>query len=288
MPLSESTQKCDGMLCQRPGTLRCSGCRGADPETLYCSQKCQKEDWKYHKAYCGKQAYVFHVYLLGSNKPKITRKVAIPSWWTFHQFHFALQYIFLPWQNTHLHMFQFCKQVGTAQGQPDFGFSREVLLELCPEGDASTSDRWYEERNIRLSDVYGEGGRLRPRILIDGNVAPLLYQYDFGDNWEHKITFVKSELARAARPLVKEAYGCGPVEDSGGIEGWKRVKKAFAAVSPTSEQLELRGWAKSVSGREDFNALEEPNVTHLNYEGRWENHERGFREGERPLRDSQF
>lgn len=33
-----------------------------------------------------------------------------------------------------------------------------------------------------------------------------------------------------------------------------------------------------------FNALEEPNVTHLNYEGRWENHEREFRADERSLR----
>lgn len=62
---------------------------------------------------------------------------------------------------------------------------------------------------------------------------------------------MKSELARAARPLVKEAVGCGPVEDSGGIPGWNRVKKAFAAVSPTPEQEEHKQWARWVSGREE-------------------------------------
>lgn len=126
-----------------------------------------------------RQAYVFHVEILGSSKPKITRKVAIPSWWTFKQFHFALQYIFLPWQNSHLHVFQFLKQLRNLNVRVPSTFSREVLLELSDDVEHARNN-WYDERNIRLSDVYGEDGRLRPTVLVNGNIAPLLYQYDFG------------------------------------------------------------------------------------------------------------
>ncbi|KIJ29716.1 hypothetical protein M422DRAFT_268844 [Sphaerobolus stellatus SS14] len=281
--MSSTTQKCADMLCHRNGVLKCSRCKGADPETFYCSPECQKSDWRWHKKFCGKQAYVFDVELLGSSNPKITRKVAVPSWYTFKQFHFVLQYIFGPWQNCHLHTFSFLKELGNQRIRSDFSIRKEILLELCHEGDVEyVSQNWFDEREVKLSDVYEEDGRLRSKIMVNGNFAPLLYEYDFGDGWEHKITFVKSELARAARPLVKEAVGCGPVEDSGGIQGWNKVKEAFAATQPTTEQLERRQWAREVSGLEErYNPLAEPDVIVMNYEGRWENHEEGYREDER-------
>jgi hypothetical protein len=30
------------MMCSNQGKLRCSGCRGAEPETIYCGEGCQK------------------------------------------------------------------------------------------------------------------------------------------------------------------------------------------------------------------------------------------------------
>lgn len=267
-------------MCRRPGIRRCTQCKGADPESYYCSPECQNHDWPSHKKFCGKQSYVFDVELLDISDPKITRKVAVPSWWTFKQFHLVLQYIFLPWQNYHLHTFQFLKDHPVRFNSVD---GQEILLELGREGDGGSFDsyNWFDERKVKLSDVFGVDGRLRSQILYNGDISPLLYRYDFGDNWEHKITFVKSELARAARPIVKDAVGCGPVEDCGSSYGWERVKKAFAAAEPTPEQDELIQWAKDVACRQNFNALEEPSLTQLNDENRWGTYEMAYKADER-------
>lgn len=124
---------------------------------------------------------MFDVELLGSSNPKITRKVAVPSWWTFKQFHFVLQYIFLPWKNCHLHSFEFLKRLGDAPVRYGFSFRKEVLLELCHDGDVEyVSQNWFDERSVKLSDVFDENGRHRSLVLVNGTFAPLLYEYDFG------------------------------------------------------------------------------------------------------------
>lgn len=45
-----SSVSCSATGCTSPGTLRCSGC--TPPQSRYCSQECQKLDWKYHKSSC--------------------------------------------------------------------------------------------------------------------------------------------------------------------------------------------------------------------------------------------
>ena len=47
--------------------------------------------------------------------------------------------------------------------------------------------------------------------------------------------------------------------------------------NPSSEQHDLISWAKDTSGLGDrFDPFAEPNITVMNYEGRWENHLIGF------------
>jgi hypothetical protein len=73
------------------------------------------------------------------------------------------------------------------------------------------------------------------------------------------------------------SLGCGPVEDCGSIEGWNNVKAAFRSSVPAADQNDLRSWAKEVSGLgESYDPFAEPNITVMNYEGRWENHLRDF------------
>jgi hypothetical protein len=81
--------------------------------------------------------------------------------------------------------------------------------------------------------------------------------------------------------IAASAYlrlGYGPAEDSGGVTGWERVKHAFSAAQPSKEQLELREWALQVTGHDEErdDPLKTPNVTVMNYEGRWENHSGDF------------
>jgi hypothetical protein len=73
--------------------------------------------------------------------------------------------------------------------------------------------------------------------------------------------------------------GCGPVEDCHGTTGWNDVKAAFRSPNLTAEQRSLVPWAKAVSGLGDaFDPFAEPDVTVMNYEGRWENHLRAYME----------
>jgi len=52
MEEERKTKKCHN--CSKPGTLKCSGCKGLK----FCSQKCQKSTWKSHKAICKSLAAV--------------------------------------------------------------------------------------------------------------------------------------------------------------------------------------------------------------------------------------
>jgi hypothetical protein len=56
-----------------------------------------------------RESYTFHIELLDSKNPVITRTVDVPSWYSFKQFHTVIQYSFGPWQDCHLHEFRFTR-----------------------------------------------------------------------------------------------------------------------------------------------------------------------------------
>ncbi|CAA7268630.1 unnamed protein product [Cyclocybe aegerita] len=244
MPEPNTKERCSWLVCDKPGKLRCTRCRDATPQTLYCSAKCQKNDWIFHKAYCGKKAYTFDITLVASSSPAITRTVAIPAWFTFRQLHYTLQYAMGPWQHTHMHEFSFNRLLSEFESptQPGYWVRNEVdrgphrldtlagrdeRLKVGPAElyDDDKLDNWHpmlgrppkkvpkeREKTLRL-EVFDVNGRLYETVAKDGDMYPLIYTYDFGDNWEHELIFKGETLARAARPLFSFAQGCGPVED---------------------------------------------------------------------------
>jgi hypothetical protein len=42
----DSKEPCE--ICNKPSSFKCSVCK----KVYYCSKKCQKENWKYHKGMC--------------------------------------------------------------------------------------------------------------------------------------------------------------------------------------------------------------------------------------------
>ncbi|KAF9549273.1 hypothetical protein CPC08DRAFT_715475 [Agrocybe pediades] len=276
--------KCSALGCQNRATSRCTGCRDATPPTIYCSPGCQKRDWVFHKKYCGKKAYTFNMTLVGSSNPVITRSFDVPSWYTFQELHYTLQYAMGPWQCTHLHEFSF-----RGQRNP-FTYNDDSKLKILPRylyeddfgfsmpGQPVVLKEWEEK--LLLSDVFDPRGRLHDKVVQDGEICPLIYTYDFGDCWEHELKYKGEKLAREARPLFTSAQGCGPIEDCGSIPGWEEVKAAFRvpAAQRTSEQRYKVQWAKDVSGLGDAcDPFKEPDVVQMNYEGRWENHLQAYK-----------
>ncbi|KAL1669420.1 MM3350-like domain-containing protein [Schizophyllum commune] len=270
-----------------------------DPEkwqekhSAYCSQTCQKTVSSQHcidPLQSRTNECIFSLAGLGMAQ-EVLRKL-----------HFTLQYAFGPWQNCHLHQFSFydVDRKDLKSGTFFIDPSKEWLRVLA-EGEEL--DEWpdmpgmpkrqgprgtMQEKDMKLSDVFDEAGSYRSLVEKDGEVIPLIYLYDFGDNWEHLVTFKGEKMASADRPLFSKAVGYPPAEDAGGVTGWEEVKEAFAAERPTRAQRERRQWAIERMGYEDrndplavgdsvpYSPFNEVNVEVMNYEGRWENHYRGY------------
>ena len=125
-------------------------------------------------------------------KPPIWRRLLVPSNLTLGQFHRVLQ-ISMGWMDSHLH--QFISDgilYGMSGEELDFGMEIE------------------NENKFKLSQ------------LLKKEKDSLLYEYDFGDGWEHKVTLEKilpydnkTELPKC----IKGKLACPP-EDCGGIWGY--------------------------------------------------------------------
>lgn len=122
--------------------------------------------------------------------PMIWRRLFVPGELTLHGLHRVVQIAF-GWEDYHLHAFNL-------HGRRD--------------GIMWTGERHRdaEGREIRLTDL-----KLRRRQRI-------LYEYDFGDSWEHEIrveAMLARELAKAYPSCIAGARA-GPPEDIGGPGGY--------------------------------------------------------------------
>src|ERR1700728_5468530 len=90
---------------------------------------------------------------LKDSDPAIWRRLAVPDDMTLARLHSVLQ-ISMGWENDHMHAFRVGKQ--------QFG-ERGML------------DGAKDEAKVRLSEVFAKVG------------SKIIYEYDFGDSWEHEI-----------------------------------------------------------------------------------------------------
>ena len=68
----------------------------------------------------------------------------------------------------------------------------------------------------------------------------LLYEYDFGDSWEHRVRVEKVLPAERGRvyPVCVAAERAGPPEDSGGVWGYEHLLEVLAdPTDPEHEDL---------------------------------------------------
>ena len=136
-----------------------------------------------------RRVYQLKVTLRGA-RPPIWRRFQILSDITLKRLHEILQVV-MGWTNSHLHQFR----VGTTY----YGIADPTLDLECED-----------ERKVRLAQVLQ-----RPK-------AKIVYEYDFGDAWEHDVILesVTSPLPKARYPLVLAGKRACPPEDVGGIWGY--------------------------------------------------------------------
>jgi hypothetical protein len=131
-------------------------------------------------------------------RPAIWRRIETPADTTLFDLHRTLQAA-LGWTDSHLHQFS---HHGVDYGPPD----REYGMPMA------------SERRTRLSDLLQ-----RPKDR-------LIYEYDFGDGWEHDVVLEAIQLAESdiRYPRVVAGKRACPPEDVGGVSGYAEFVQALA------------------------------------------------------------
>jgi hypothetical protein len=151
---------------------------------------------------------------LAEIEPEIWRRLHVPATITLAGLHDVIQTAFA-WWDYHLHQYIID---GRHYGTPDAEFEEELPPTI-------------DERIVMLRD------------LVDAK--EIVYQYDFGDSWEHRIEM--ESVAVAADPAVAYPVCVGgarsaPHEDCGGVGGYNELVAALRDKKHP-EHRALRGWA---------------------------------------------
>jgi hypothetical protein len=141
-------------------------------------------------------------------EPPIWRRIQVPNSIHLCCLHSAIQVV-MGWTDSHLHQFQ---KAGKSWGVPAFDeFNEFNLID--------------ESKTILANVLQAEGDSMT-------------YQYDFGDDWQHKILL---EQIVPATEVLKSPVCLGgerrcPPEDVGGIPGYEEFLEAI--FDPTHEEYE--------------------------------------------------
>jgi len=132
---------------------------------------------------------------------KCERTVLVPEDINMRQLHFVIQYA-MGWENDHLFQFSDLKKHATFY----------VTMSEEP-GFLGIPDR-LEAYKVSLKDSF----------LDRFGAKPFWYNYDFGDDWLHKISIFKvfkTDLQKYnGKPVCIKAEGKCPPEDIGGVSGY--------------------------------------------------------------------
>lgn len=151
-------------------------------------------------------------------EPKIWRRLLVPAGITFYRFHKIIQAAF-DWQDYHLFAFDFGDRL---IGIPDNEFPWNVPL--------------LSAKRVKIDSLLAE----RPQFL---------YQYDFGDDWQHQVVVEGVVTQEAAGPTAVCLAGarCRPPEDVGGVGGYYSFLQTISDPSDP-EQDEMLFWAEKDTG----------------------------------------
>ncbi len=139
-------------------------------------------------------------------KPVVWRRLLVPGGVRLDKFHLVIQ-TSMGWTNSHLHSLT----VG------------EVVYGPVYEEDLDDTIIDVDEMTATLGEVLGAEERL-------------LYEYDFGDSWEHDVVVedrLSTELVLKFAVCLDGKNACPP-EDSGGPGGYRDMLAALA--DPADEE----------------------------------------------------
>ena len=155
--------------------------------------------------------------------PAIWRLFTVPAGITLGDLHKILQ-IVMGWEDYHLHQFRHRQQCYGIPSDEDF------------------DDDLLDEEDVTIDGFFTK------------RVAKLIYEYDFGDGWEHLITCQKILDDTPLVAVLDGARACPP-EDCGGVGGYYDLLDVFA--DPKHERhAELQEWVGADYDPEHFDVAE--------------------------------
>jgi hypothetical protein len=157
---------------------------------------------------------------LNGIRPLIWRRILIPSTATFWDLHIAIQNVF-GWFDCHLHQFLIRGKLRSDQWQ---------YIHLSWQDDWGGDDSFLDERKIKLNEWFGK------------KIKSLVYEYVFGDSWEHTITLEKQLPHEQVKyPMLVAGKRACPPEDCGSIPGYEHFCEVMKKKS-SDEYKELSEW----------------------------------------------
>lgn len=152
--------------------------------------------------------------------PTIWRRIQVPEKYTFWDLHVAIQDS-MGWLDYHLHAFRFPETDGKRPmeiGLPDEESNHPIL------------SGW----EVPIGDYF-----IRPGVAT-------LYEYDFGDGWQHDIVLEAVLLGEPKEkyPLCIAGERACPPEDCGGQPGYEHLLEVLRQPKHP-ERIDMVEWLKS-------------------------------------------
>ncbi|MBF6613855.1 MAG: plasmid pRiA4b ORF-3 family protein [Chloroflexi bacterium] len=152
---------------------------------------------------------------LKESKPPIWRRIQVPGSITLAKLHRVLQVV-MGWEDYHLHQY-IVDDVYYGTRDPDF---------------EAIGTETVNERGVKLYQIAPDVG------------SRFVYEYDFGDGWQHQIVVEKLLPAKAGAtyPVCIAGKRACPPEDVGGVWGYSDFLQVIRNPSH-SERDEMLEWA---------------------------------------------
>ena len=166
---------------------------------------------------------------LGDSKPPIWRRVQVQSNVSLAHLHTIIQ-VAMGWSSSHLW---------------------EFLLGEVRYTDPEFLDYNYDEIEMENANAY------RLSDVLRNEKDKIVYLYDYGDYWDHKIVLEKIVPAETGQiyPHCVTGKRCCPPEDCGGISGYYYMLECLS--NPKDDEYEsFREWAGEDFDPEYFDAGE--------------------------------
>jgi hypothetical protein len=143
--------------------------------------------------------------LLGS-EPEIWRRVEVHSGLTLDDLHYVIQCVFA-WQDSHLYQFRV---------PPGGKLTQKAMAAATYYHVMPRDAMWDDRRNDPSADESLVGRVLSP------DQKQIIYEYDFGDSWEHLVKVEKRTLGGEQDhiPVCLAGENAAPFDDMGGIYGY--------------------------------------------------------------------